>query len=226
MIEIKTTGTDSSESAEGSVGTMGAGSGSAAGTSCSGDCCSCESASSHSAGTAGKSKRLQAIVLSIVAFVLFIALAGCAPFANATDATEASDLEEFIAMFEATHGPGDPHKLVSVHYAESLECTDCHFSPDTTNMGNDSFCLESCHSREAIIAATNDYAGLFARGISTSFRGLDEGLNPHRSHMEGVQCGDCHKMHSTSMMDCNECHYLPLPEGWSDMWNGLGSPKL
>jgi len=31
-----------------------------------------------------------------------------------------------------------------------------------------------------------------------------------------VQCGDCHKSHSTSTLYCGKCHALNLPEGWEN----------
>ena len=170
-----------------------------------------------------KSYKLWAVLL-VVAIVALVA--GCTPATN-SGGSKKSSVDELIAKYEVDHGPGDPYQLVTFHYSKGYECLDCHDETfDATNMGTNEFCLDSCHSYNSIVKATNDYAGLYARGISTSFRGLDQGLNPHRSHMEGLQCSDCHTMHGTSIMECNECHYLPLPAGWTDVYDGVGSPKL
>lgn len=140
---------------------------------------------------------------------------------------------------------GDPTLLVTTHVREGQECLDCHKATlgeqiaeaqvwvagdfatplEPSGIGTRDFCLE-CHDLKEIMEATDDYAGLYARGISVGFQGLARGLNPHRSHMEHLQCGDCHQMHQSSVMQCNECHYLPLPEGWTDTWDGRGTQLL
>ena len=166
------------------------------------------------------------IVISCIAIIAALAgIAGCQPQGN-SGGSAGTSMNDFVKTYEADHGAGDSSHLVTAHDKLGYECLDCHESTDTTNMGTRETCLASCHDEKKIIAATNDYAGLYARGISTGFKGLDEGLNPHRSHMEYMQCGDCHQMHQPSVMDCNECHYIPLPEGWTDVWNGVGSTKL
>ncbi|MDR0347312.1 MAG: cytochrome c3 family protein [Coriobacteriales bacterium] len=139
----------------------------------------------------------------------------------------------------------DPTLLLTEHVKQGNECLDCHKATigeqiqeaqvwlagdfkqpmEASGIGTREFCLE-CHDMDDIMEATDDYAGLYERGISIGFQGLAKGLNPHRSHMENLQCGDCHQMHRPSVMQCNECHYVPLPEGWTDMWDGKGSPRL
>jgi hypothetical protein len=150
-----------------------------------------------------------------------------------------------MATYVEGYDSGDPNLLLTTHKAQGNECLDCHetsigeqlheaqvwLAGDFTTplaasgIGTKEFCL-SCHDWDKTMATTDDYAGLYARGISTGFQGLTKGLNPHRSHMEDVDCGDCHSMHGTSVMQCNECHYLPLPDGWTDVWGGAGSPSL
>ncbi len=45
--------------------------------------------------------------------------------------------------------------------------------------------------------------------------------NPHDFSEHGVtNCGDCHKMHETSVFVCTECHYQAaenVPEGWDSI---------
>ncbi|MDR3053236.1 MAG: cytochrome c3 family protein, partial [Coriobacteriales bacterium] len=129
---------------------------------------------------------------------------------------------------------------ISTHKKAGNACLDCHeasigeqiheaqvwLAGDFTTplaasgIGTNEFCL-GCHELDKIVAATDNYSEL-PSDVATEFGGLNRGLNPHRSHMEDIQCGDCHSMHGASVMQCNSCHYLPLPEGWTDVWGGAG----
>ena len=69
------------------------------------------------------------------------------------------------------------------------------------------FCLnESCHNMD-----------LDKLKNKTSYMAW----NPHDFSEHGVtDCGDCHKMHSTSVFVCSECHYQAaenVPEGWDSI---------
>lgn len=150
-----------------------------------------------------------------------------------------------MAAYVEGYDSDDPKLLVTAHKDQGKECLDCHeatigeqmheaqiwLAGDFTTplaasgIGTKEFCLD-CHDWDKVMAATDDYSGLYERGISTGFQGLTKGLNPHRSHMEDLDCGDCHSMHGPSVMQCNECHYIPLPDGWTDVWDGAGSPAL
>jgi hypothetical protein len=121
---------------------------------------------------------------------------------------------------------GDSDPTASAEYVQGSLMTlhvDGILNPDATYERKD--CL-SCHARETIVAATDDYSGLYVRGISTGFEGLSKGLNPHQSHMLDQQCTSCHSIQGQSFMTCNDCHYMPLPEGWTDAFEGKGSPAI
>lgn len=69
-----------------------------------------------------------------------------------------------------------------------------------------------CHDREALVKATENYAGV-------------EGLNPHASHTESYDCTKCHSLTGTNVLVCNTaCHGgwhgdgngWPLPDGWQN----------
>ena len=41
--------------------------------------------------------------------------------------------------------------------------------------------------------------------------------NPHETHYDGLECGDCHKAHRASVYYCTKCHdaaTADMPEGW------------
>jgi hypothetical protein len=70
-------------------------------------------------------------------------------------------------------------------------------------------CL-SCHPRDAIIAANENYGGA-------------EGVNPHAAHTEAYECTKCHSVTDASVMVCNGCHSWALPEGWENAPNTTNS---
>ncbi|MFR5196525.1 MAG: cytochrome c3 family protein, partial [Eggerthella lenta] len=87
--------------------------------------------------------------------------------------------------------------LKAVHIAGQLDDVDEY---------PNKLCL-SCHSRETINAANDDYAGI-------------EGFNPHKAHLAAGDCITCHSVEGTSTLTCNECHDAPLPEGWQSAERG------
>ncbi|MDR3053380.1 MAG: cytochrome c3 family protein [Coriobacteriales bacterium] len=195
-------------------------------------------------GTKKKSHKKLFIVLGVIVAVIVAAGVGGLVWHNSPSFCGTlchSPMATYVEGYES----GDSNLLISTHKKAGNACLDCHeasigeqiheaqvwLAGDFTTplaasgIGTKEFCLD-CHDWDKVMEATDDYSGLYERGISTGFQGLTKGLNPHRSHMEDVDCGDCHSMHGTSVMQCNECHYLPLPEGWTDVWGGAGSPKL
>jgi hypothetical protein len=69
-------------------------------------------------------------------------------------------------------------------------------------LGTRSFCLSSgCHVEADIIKATKDYGG------AASF-------NQHDPRHGKQECYRCHSMHGKSVLMCNQCHKLKLPDGW------------
>jgi len=171
--------------------------------------------------------RLLTLACIVAIMAIVVGIVGCAPqqAAQTSGDSEASSMEEFVAMFQADYGPGDPNQLVTLHAEQGYDCVDCHATPDTTSMNRESCFSSDCHDMQAIVAATDDYEGYAETGRSSSFGGeLYSGVNPHRSHMDELaDCSDCHSSHGQSVMSCNDCHYLTLPAGWTDKFDGKGA---
>ncbi|MGV8084196.1 MAG: cytochrome c3 family protein [Coriobacteriia bacterium] len=119
---------------------------------------------------------------------------------------------------------GDDNILVTAHADNNIICLDCHpptLSQQVTEAVNwisgnftdplprqrfatREFCLQSgCHDNDDIVEATVDWGG-------------DEGVNPHDSHQGQLDCYNCHSVHHTSVMYCNQCHNWEVPEGWEE----------
>jgi hypothetical protein len=148
-----------------------------------------------------------------------------------------------MASYVEGYESGDAALLITTHKDNQYTCLDCHeatiadqfeeaskyVTGDYTvplapsGIGTRGFCLD-CHEMEAIISATDDYSGVSAAGVAGAYNGLNNGVNPHQSHMGELQCDSCHSMHGESVLTCNECHFLPLPEGWTDAFDGAGIP--
>jgi hypothetical protein len=116
-------------------------------------------------------------------------------------------------------------KLAAVHGRANIVCLDCHESTlsqqlsevqkyvtgnyktplDFTKIGDKEFCLE-CHG-------TYDELAEKTRGYD------DAKYNPHDSHNGELECYDCHRMHSQSVIYCSQCHtpgtLYDVPSGWA-----------
>ncbi len=72
---------------------------------------------------------------------------------------------------------------------------------ENTFQYNESFCLnESCHNmtRDELTESTSNMA-----------------FNPHVQQHGDIDCGECHKAHSESVMYCTQCHAeAEVPDGW------------
>jgi hypothetical protein len=88
-------------------------------------------------------------------------------------------------------------------------------------------CLASgCHSIAKLAAATDDYDKRGAKGVAADYNnGLNAGANPHRSHMGNADCISCHSLNSEPVLTCNNCHFLPLPNDWTDAYDGKGTEQ-
>ncbi len=105
---------------------------------------------------------------------------------------------------------------------KTLSCLDCHkptiqeqvteglywvtgnyeFPLKQRVFGTRSFCLSAgCHDEADIMKATKDYGG------AASF-------NQHDPRHGKQECYRCHSMHGKSVLMCNQCHKLKLPDGW------------
>jgi hypothetical protein len=119
---------------------------------------------------------------------------------------------------------GDPTLMAAQHASgeTALVCVDCHemeiikdatlglhwmtgnyvFPLQQREFGTSGFCLAAgCHDEGKIIEATKDYGG------ATLF-------NLHDPRHGKQQCYRCHLSHEKSVLMCNQCHRLKLPDGW------------
>jgi hypothetical protein len=69
-------------------------------------------------------------------------------------------------------------------------------------LGTRNFCLSpGCHIEAEVIKATKDYGGAVP-------------YNQHDPRHGKLECYRCHSMHGQSVLMCNQCHNLKLPDGW------------
>lgn len=119
----------------------------------------------------------------LTAFALAVTLAlfiGCSPSKGAEAGNGGSG--------ESAPATGS---LLAVHSVGQLDGTDEY---------SNKLCL-SCHPRDTINEATEDYGGT-------------EGFNPHKSHYDAGDCLNCHSIDGQSVLLCDECHTEDVPEGW------------
>ncbi len=125
----------------------------------------------------------------------------------------------------------DDATLVATHAQAGKTCLDCH----PAELGNQ--ISEGMHWVSGDYAYDQETGKLISRSgefatpdscmtSSCHLFSLDElekktswmEWNPHDFTEHGVtDCGDCHKMHGTSVFVCTQCHYQAaesVPEGW------------
>jgi Zn-finger protein len=127
---------------------------------------------------------------------------------------------------------GDKTLMITQHAtgANVVSCLDCHdpkikqqateafhwvtgnyvFPLKRRTFGTRGFCLASgCHDEAKIIKATKDYGGAAPYNLHDPRHGKQE-------------CYRCHLTHGKSVLMCNQCHKLKLPNGWvSPSVNGV-----
>lgn len=126
-------------------------------------------------------KRKTLIAACAVA-MLVIALVGCSP-STSGDGDDGS----------STASEPAPASMLAVHTAGQLDGV----APEEMDT---KFCI-SCHPRDVINAANEDYGGT-------------PGFNPHKSHYDAGTCLNCHSVDGQSVLVCDECHTEDCPEGW------------
>lgn len=130
-----------------------------------------------------------------------------------------------MSQYVEGYQSGDKALLITQHAnsEDKLVCLDCHeptlgdqavqsyrwvtghyyFPLDEQKFGTRSFCLSpDCHIESEIIEATKDY------------NDLAPPFNQHDPRHGKQQCYNCHTMHGQSVLTCNQCHNLKLPDGW------------
>jgi fumarate reductase flavoprotein subunit len=91
----------------------------------------------------------------------------------------------------------DTHELRGKHLAAELKCKDCHGTDVPDRRAPASRCKE-CHEGEIEIASKQ----LPLRGKT----GKIVEVNVHASHQGELRCTLCHRVHSPSVLYCNDCH--------------------
>lgn len=71
----------------------------------------------------------------------------------------------------------------------SLDCAACHGQASPASRAPTSSCI-NCHGDNAAVATKT----------------ANVKPNPHASHEGDLRCTKCHRVHSESVIYCNECH--------------------
>lgn len=153
--------------------------------------------------------------------------AACSPSGQEMSETDGGDWEAVMAEhsddpYVASYEAEDPATLITMHKKLGNTCESCHDDAVMDEVGNFTeligpaeetiatreFCLnDGCHSWEKIVDTT------ILDGDKTVYN--PEGLyNVHDNHRGDVDCGQCHSMHGQPTLNCVQCHYMDLPEGW------------
>lgn len=172
------------------------------------------------------------VVVVAVTLAVAGALAACSPSskeAGSPDATaeagggwEAAMAENPSDPYVASYQAEDPGTLISMHKKLGYTCATCHdeetqslvgsfdglVGPSEETLGTREFCLnDGCHDWAKIKDA------VVLDGDKTIYN--PEGMyNVHDNHRGDVDCGQCHSMHGQPTLNCVQCHYMDLPEGW------------
>ena len=130
------------------------------------------------------------------------------PHATGKSVIHADDKEFMARQQKESEGP--------------MKCLDCHeatieiqltegkhwltgnyyFPLEERKFGTREFCLSAeCHDEAEIIKATENYGGAIP-------------FNQHDPRHGKMECYSCHSVHGKSVLACNQCHNLKLPEGW------------
>jgi hypothetical protein len=129
---------------------------------------------------------------------------------------------------------GDETLMITPHAKakKTVRCLDCHkqglkdnvtvaaywltgnyeFPLKRREIGTSAFCLTSgCHDEEKILKATKEKK--MAKAINTV--GDAGEYNQHDSRHGKLACFQCHSVHGKSVLQCNQCHKLKEPKGWT-----------
>jgi len=105
------------------------------------------------------------------------------------------------ALLAGAAGRAEEHELRGKHLAAELKCRDCHGTDTPDKRAPASRCKE-CHEGEIKIASKSlPLHGKVGRVVE---------VNAHASHQDDLRCTLCHRVHSPSVLYCNECHEFDL----------------
>jgi hypothetical protein len=79
------------------------------------------------------------------------------------------------------------------HENRKVTCEDCHGLPSPAQKGSAERCI-GCHSSYENAAALTK----------------NSSKDPHNSHLGKISCTICHKVHTDSVLYCNNCHTFDL----------------
>lgn len=188
---------------------------------------------SNTDASQGAQKGRKGLIVTVVVIVV-IAVAGAGfwvwhqqpSFCNAICH---QPMDSYVETYES----GNTAMLSAVHAKQGKVCLDCHeakfdeqvneatawISGDSTTpiaentfQYDESFCLnEACHNmtRDELTESTSNMA-----------------FNPHKQQHGDIDCGECHKAHSASVMYCTQCHAeAEVPAGWMSYSDYMSSKQ-
>lgn len=92
--------------------------------------------------------------------------------------------------------------LGQFHQQHHVTCTNCHQTTHPKTAASATGCL-TCHSTPN---ANGKYLGTAKQ--YTFDGGVPVVANPHQSHLVELPCTECHKVHTQSVLYCNQCHLI------------------
>lgn len=173
-----------------------------------------------------KKRRKWPIVVGVIVVVLVCAGIGMWTWHNQPSFCNSvchSPMDNYVNSYY----DNSSNTLANLHKQKGKTCLDCHeskideqmteavawmggnFKVDTSgnivgavSASADSQFCGRCHDMAQVKASTENWGGV-------------QGVNPHESHLDTVQCQNCHSAHGTSNMWCNTCHDWKVPTGWT-----------
>lgn len=110
----------------------------------------------------------------------------------------------FVVATNSRAADPDVHfgALGQLHTQHGVTCASCHHTAHPTTAASAAGCL-ACHS-------TPNANGKFL-GVAKQYTfdgGVPITANPHQSHLVELPCTECHKIHTQSVLYCNQCHLI------------------
>ncbi|MEG1433965.1 MAG: cytochrome c3 family protein [Gordonibacter sp.] len=129
------------------------------------------------------------------------------------------------------HTPMDPYVedyyssnttlLATAHRVSEVSCLDCHVPTLSEQVAEGAAWVSGGY---AIPLEQRTYDSSFCATKACHNVGWDSlekitasfEYNPHSNYHEELSCGDCHKSHTESVMQCAQCHNdAKIPVGWA-----------
>ena len=107
-----------------------------------------------------------------------------------------------VCLFLAATALAATTTIGGAHREMDFTCVDCHGTDHPQAAPRIAQCL-TCHG------SYEELAELTAPATEAT-GDPEEAANPHDSHMGPIECADCHKTHSKSVLVCEECHFFDM----------------